>query len=116
MSSVLCVAGFLVKVRNAVLEPLLPGGPVHKVPFKKIIFANDVFFCAQHVKRLLLHDANMACGMDFAETHSEGMPGTHWVKPYGNEGPYMTVSAPLVAVCLSTVAGVLRRLTEMMQS
>ena len=81
------------KVRNAVLEPLLPGGLVHKVPFKKIIFANDVFFCAQHVKRLLLHDANMACGMDFAETHSEGMPGTHWVKPYGNEGPYMTVSA-----------------------
>ena len=93
MPSVLCVAGFLVKVRNAVLEPLLPGGPVHNVPFKKIIFANDVFFCAQHVKRLLLHDANMACGMDFAETHSEGMPGTHWVKPYGNEGPFMTVSA-----------------------
>ena len=30
-----------------------------------MVFLNDVYFCAKDVVRLLLHDADMACGMDF---------------------------------------------------
>ena len=32
---------------------------------QRIAFINDVWFCASGVLRLLRHDADMACGMDF---------------------------------------------------
>lgn len=73
---------FLAQVRNAALEPLWlkvtsesgrsntwfdPKGPSSEVlwPADKVIFLNDVYFCARDAVRLLLHDADMACGMDF---------------------------------------------------
>ena len=33
---------------------------------KKILFINDVAFCAKDAVRLLLHKADIACGLDFA--------------------------------------------------
>jgi len=33
--------------------------------FDRVVFLNDVFFCASDVIRLLLHDTDMACGMDY---------------------------------------------------
>lgn len=42
---------------------------------EKIVFLNDVFFCARDVIRLLHHeDADMACGMDFDRTRLEDTP------------------------------------------
>lgn len=31
----------------------------------RVIFLNDVYFCARDIVRLLQHDADMVCGMDF---------------------------------------------------
>lgn len=32
----------------------------------KVVFLNDVYFCAQHIHRLLAHEeANLACGLDY---------------------------------------------------
>jgi len=32
----------------------------------KVVFLNDVYFCSQHIHRLLAHEeANLACGLDF---------------------------------------------------
>lgn len=81
---------FLAALRNAALEPFLP----HAVPAaahnaawpeagaegasdtegsagggewlpEVVVFANDVFFCAGDALRLLTHDADLACGLDF---------------------------------------------------
>jgi len=31
-----------------------------------VVFLNDVYFCAQHIHRLLAHEeANLACGLDY---------------------------------------------------
>ena len=32
---------------------------------ERVVFLNDVYFCARDVVRLLNHDADMACGLDF---------------------------------------------------
>lgn len=54
---------FLSSVRNAAMEPLQEWQDTWIAT--KVVFINDVFFCAQHVLRLARHDADLACGMDF---------------------------------------------------
>lgn len=34
-------------------------------PADSVVFLNDVYFCASGVLRLLHHDADLACGLDF---------------------------------------------------
>lgn len=81
---------FLAQVRNAALEPLWletlsesggntwfdSRGPRAEVlwPADKVIFLNDVYFCARDAVRLLLHDADMACGMDFDRKKIDQVP------------------------------------------
>ena len=40
----------------------------------KIVFLNDVYFCARDVIRLLLHNVDMACGMDFDRRKLDQVP------------------------------------------
>jgi alpha-1,3-mannosyltransferase len=58
---------FLANMRNRALESL--SSAVSGGPFDKIIFLNDVFFCADDVKELihqsLLQNADLTCGLDF---------------------------------------------------
>ncbi|KAJ9531069.1 hypothetical protein QJQ45_000920 [Haematococcus lacustris] len=78
---------FLARVRNEALLPLRNATVYHTAlarvgsvarpaapdvgstdfgfPADRIIFINDVFFCWQDVLRLLLHGADLACGLDF---------------------------------------------------
>ena len=71
---------FLAKVRNKALEPLwklandgsgaakkMSGPAVEPWKADRIIFMNDVFVCAKDFMRLLLHDVDMACGLDFGD-------------------------------------------------
>ncbi|KAM3572316.1 hypothetical protein VYU27_005655 [Nannochloropsis oceanica] len=62
---------FLVKMRNTALGPLFSPEHQHRLPYDKIVFINDVYFCPWQVLRLLslvtdgeVH-AHWACGMDF---------------------------------------------------
>jgi alpha-1,3-mannosyltransferase len=85
---------FLAQVRNAALEPLWLETGSEEVaglapwynsrsrglqsqvlwPADKVIFLNDVYFCARDAVRLLLHDADMACGMDFDRKTLDQVP------------------------------------------
>jgi hypothetical protein len=85
---------YLAALRNAALEPFLSGaageaaapstagaaaGGALRLPSAAtsaatdagpwrpdaVVFANDVFFCAEDVLRLLAHGADLACGLDF---------------------------------------------------
>ena len=40
-----------------------------------IVFLNDVYFCARDTIRLLQHDGDMVCGLDFDRPKLEEMPG-----------------------------------------
>lgn len=40
----------------------------------KVVFLNDVYFCARDVVRLLHHDADIACGMDFDRLKLQDAP------------------------------------------
>eukprot|EP00803_Ostreobium_quekettii_P009670 evm.model.scf_943.3 EVM.evm.TU.scf_943.3 scf_943:37794-39458(+) len=62
---------FLSRVRNRALEPLW-SPPVGR--WDKIVFINDVFFCAQDIIRLLQHDADIVCGMDFIKGDLAAVP------------------------------------------
>eukprot|EP00898_Chlorokybus_atmophyticus_P001450 jgi/Chlat1/2305/Chrsp17S00167 len=53
---------FLARVRNRALDPLFD--LAHHMRFDKVFFNNDVFFCAEDVLLLLLHDAHIAAGLD----------------------------------------------------
>lgn len=55
---------FLSTVRNAALKPLLEQAD-KGVMWDRLVFINDVFFCKDDVHRLLLHEGDMTCGMDF---------------------------------------------------
>lgn len=55
---------FLAQVRNKALEPLLKQATKGYF-FDRVLFINDVYFCAGDLHRVLLHDADIACGMDF---------------------------------------------------
>lgn len=82
---------FLAQVRNAALEPLwldtVSDGGVAPTWFRtaapraekawpadRVVFMNDVYFCAKDVVRLLLHGADMACGMDFDRRKLDQIP------------------------------------------
>lgn len=60
-------------------------------PADRLVFVNDVFFCAGDLMRLLQHeDTDMACGMDFIGWKSP--PSTNDIQPYGPYGPPLSVS------------------------
>ena len=44
-------------------------------PADRIVFLNDVYFCARDTIRLLQHDGDMVCGLDFDRPKLEEMPG-----------------------------------------
>ncbi|BDA43762.1 Alpha-1,3-mannosyltransferase CMT1 [Coccomyxa sp. Obi] len=55
----------------------LPSGKARAKPMwpaERVVFLNDVFFCARDVVRLLQHRADMVCGMDFDRPKLEEMP------------------------------------------
>eukprot|EP00210_Caulerpa_lentillifera_P008024 g7661.t1 len=59
---------FLAKIRNEAIAPMIQWSRDDSSPWKaqKVVFINDVYFCAQHILRLLLHkDEDVVCGMDF---------------------------------------------------
>lgn len=43
--------------------PTIP--PTGGGTFDRVVFLNDVFFCARDIVRLLVHNADVACGMDY---------------------------------------------------
>eukprot|EP00210_Caulerpa_lentillifera_P008017 g7654.t1 len=60
---------FLAKIRNEAIAPMIQWSRDDSTPWKaqKVVFINDVYFCAQHILRLLLHkDEDVVCGMDFS--------------------------------------------------
>ncbi len=65
-------------------------------PADRLVFLNDVFFCAGDLIRLLQHDdTDMACGMDFIGWKSP--PSTNDIQPYGPYGPPLSVGClPIV--------------------
>ena len=65
-------------------------------PADRLVFLNDVYFCAGDLIRLLQHgESDMACGMDFIAWKSP--PSTNDIQPYGPYGPPLSVS-PMTAV------------------
>ena len=52
------------------LEP--KAGPAW--PAERVVFLNDVYFCAHDVVRLLQHEADIVCGMDFDRPKLEEAP------------------------------------------
>jgi hypothetical protein len=54
---------YLSKLRNVVLLPILQAFP--RRHFDKVFFLNDVYLCGGDILRLLAHDVDMACGLDF---------------------------------------------------
>ena len=84
----------LARMRNAALGPMLrtPGGGPPAWRADRLVFVNDVFFCARDVLRLLRHaGADLACGMDFLAY--KGPPSTLDVHPYGIDAPPLSVRA-----------------------
>ena len=57
----------------------LPGGRAKSSkpmwPADRIVFLNDVYFCARDTIRLLQHDGDMVCGLDFDRPKLEEVPG-----------------------------------------
>ena len=45
----------------------------------KVVFLNDVYFCAQHVQRLLAHEGvNLACGLDYYQIQTAHKIPASW--------------------------------------
>ncbi len=44
-------------------------------PADRVVFLNDVYFCAADAVRLLQHEGDMVCGLDFDRPKLEEMPG-----------------------------------------
>eukprot|EP00658_Telonema_sp_P-2_P076858 TRINITY_DN6822_c0_g1_i11.p1 TRINITY_DN6822_c0_g1~~TRINITY_DN6822_c0_g1_i11.p1 ORF type:complete len:465 (+),score=41.83 TRINITY_DN6822_c0_g1_i11:158-1552(+) len=94
--------GFLSKLRNAAMLPALDGHPVGH--FDKFYFINDVFNCGGDILRLLAHDADIACGLDFGAdnddfydkwVHAEWLSGKFdYPKWYREQGLPNTVNTP----------------------
>ncbi len=56
----------------------------------RLVFINDVYFCARDAVRLLQHvSADLACSMDFLQWKDP--PSTVNVYPYGVDGPPLSV-------------------------
>ena len=59
-------------------------------PVDRLVFLNDVFFCAGDLFRLLQHvDADVACGMDFMAWKDP--PSTNDIRLFGPHGPPLSV-------------------------
>ena len=74
---------FLSKVRNKALEPLwTPADSSNQTmesqpaafPADRILYMNDVFVCARDFIRLMLHNADMVCALDFWQRNSVSLP------------------------------------------
>lgn len=62
---------------SAALHPEISNAEAADIPAwpaERVIFLNDVFFCAHDVVRLLQHDADVVCGMDFDRPKLEEAP------------------------------------------
>ena len=81
----------------------------------KVVFLNDVYFCAQHVHRLLAHEGvNLACGLDhyLARTAQKlpvswrmdvrGLQVCHATRP--TAPPFVSVTSPCSGTALSNLA------------
>lgn len=44
-------------------------------PADRVVFLNDVYFCARDAVRLLQHEGDMVCGLDFDRPKLAEMPG-----------------------------------------
>ena len=59
----------LAALRNKLLEPLSNPDVVQALPFRNVVFMNDVVHCATDVLEVLLQKrmqkADMACAMDY---------------------------------------------------
>ncbi|GMH32524.1 hypothetical protein BSKO_00358 [Bryopsis sp. KO-2023] len=62
---------FLAGVRNRALEPLYDA---EEGIWDKIVFINDVLFCSQDIIRLMQHDGDAVCGLDFIRTDLAAYP------------------------------------------
>ena len=81
-------------MRNLAAAPILAGedGSPPRWRADRLVFVNDVYFCARDVARLLQHGgADVACAMDFLAY--KGPPSTADVHPYGIDGPPLSVRA-----------------------
>ena len=81
----------LAELRNAALKPLF------EKPFDRVVFINDVYFCAEDVILLALQDdADIACGLDFAkpdEFYDSWVARTMEGMPFRNFPPYIWTGA-----------------------
>jgi alpha-1,3-mannosyltransferase len=64
----------LARVRNLALDPVFT--QTDETKFEKVIFMNDVFFCADDIKELLhqsyIQKSDLTCGLDF-DTDKDGV-------------------------------------------
>lgn len=82
-------------MRNLAAAPTIGGqdGSAAHWPADRLVFVNDVYFCARDVLRLLQHGAaDLACAMDFLAY--KGPPSTADVHPWGVDGPPLSVRIP----------------------
>ncbi|KAK9820093.1 hypothetical protein WJX72_006049 [[Myrmecia] bisecta] len=82
---------FLAAMRNAVLAPLYEDEEGRVWEADRIIFLNDVFFCSSDVIRLLQHDGDMVCGMDFTSKQWYNNYPAFQIHPVGKFGPTLGV-------------------------
>ena len=55
----------------------LPSGRARSKPMwpaDRVVFLNDVYFCARDTLRLLQHEGDMVCGLDFDRPKLNEMP------------------------------------------
>ncbi len=72
----------LSRVRNMVLEPFFQRRMKRHV--EKVIFMNDIFFCADDIKELLhqsyIQKSDLTCGLDFDTSDGVGFYDTWYVR------------------------------------
>ncbi|KAK9807875.1 hypothetical protein WJX72_011849 [[Myrmecia] bisecta] len=87
---------FLADMRNRALAPLFGSDGFWSAksgwPADKVIFINDVFFCAGDILRLLAHPGDVVCGMDFAHFmyDPDEMYPAGKLRPFGPYGPHLS--------------------------
>lgn len=69
---------FVARLRNAVLEPLRS---FEAWRVERVVFVDDVFFCAQQILRLEALQGDVVCGMDFVSASAS--------RSWGGEAPLM---------------------------
>lgn len=74
-----------------------PNGELPRWHADRLVFINDVYFCARDALRLLHHvSADLACSMDFLQW--KDAPSTVNVYPYGIDGPPLSVGGQPLAL------------------